>query len=909
MHVLNPLISHFAEQQGLAQTALFRAGEVGNEGAHGVLLDGAYGTFALSTEPVDQRQAATWAWSANIPHHVSIHRDEVIVRRWDSSKAGEKLSAKAVIDDAEGFYEYLRSDRVKKSAHTVVSQTTKLFREIRTLASLAEMPDSVSIPAYLTMLAALISEVMPVGKDANFLVEQFALPAEGPEAVKLMPRGSVEALLEDFRRIPTKGGTLQIVPQLAIRHASAAIFQEAHHQFEQGAGPDLFHMVGASKPRLGKVVTHFTPATLARSLSEQALERLPDRDKRGEITVGDIACGSGAFLLESLRALERLGYTGKIKLIGRDVSSIAVDMAKFVLTVAANEWPGPDRFTLDIKRGDALQETAPACDVMVMNPPFQSWNDIPKDQRELVRAIPSLQYNRPDLSMAVVMQALKALKPDGVLATLLPANVMEADTASEWRNVIAELRPIALSAIFGEQRLFAHAQVRIGALLVGGIDTDERIEMRVSATPESTSDALRALRRLKDNRSEQRGLYRIDRVIHQGRRSWTGASGLPATASARSHIDTSVKDFFHVQQGIITGYNPAFVLDHEALLKYPPKERAYFRQVVTSSAIDNGQLVERAYIFFPYDRTGARLFRTEDELVRAVPRYAEDRLLPNREKLTKRNKRRANWWELSESRPSFLRQPSLLSSKYFAGPGGFVVNDIEMPQVLQGYGWLPKPRMVEMLIRENRQAELLGAYHALLNSRAFFAIVEENSVRVGGGQFNMSKRYIAHLPLPDLGALKGGERDLVQLLYRFSEEENGLSRRAQEIEEIAAYLLFKEPLSGALEAKVRDLPPLNPAWLQTLESRGRDTTDQIELADTYTKLRKLAGRGAYAEIDAALDLADPFKLAEASSLTLLRGSFPFRTKLQNWTAFRDRVAGFLEAKGAPTKRILAGLYE
>ena len=75
----------WAEAFGLAEAPLFEEGEVSAPDRHRVLLDGGQGSFALSEEDEDaDAQGADWAWSSNLPHHVSVHSDRVVVTRWEA---------------------------------------------------------------------------------------------------------------------------------------------------------------------------------------------------------------------------------------------------------------------------------------------------------------------------------------------------------------------------------------------------------------------------------------------------------------------------------------------------------------------------------------------------------------------------------------------------------------------------------------------------------------------------------------------------------------------------------------------------------------------------------------------------------------------------------------------------------
>ena len=73
---------------GLVSAPLFESKdmELTGPGDHQVLLNGGNGTFALSVSSEElwrAPDAAGWAWSSDIPHHVTLTDSKVAVVRWD----------------------------------------------------------------------------------------------------------------------------------------------------------------------------------------------------------------------------------------------------------------------------------------------------------------------------------------------------------------------------------------------------------------------------------------------------------------------------------------------------------------------------------------------------------------------------------------------------------------------------------------------------------------------------------------------------------------------------------------------------------------------------------------------------------------------------------------------------------
>ena len=447
--IMNGLPQRWADQFGLALAPLFETKEVATEGSHAVLLDGGYGSFAMSVTAEElwrDEKPACWAWSCNLPHHVTVTDNVVAVTRWDSSRS-EVLSRSSVEAQIESFYSYLAADRVQ-SSQRVVDYVLNLFRRMRSLVAEADLPDERSIDAFLAFLTQIIERDRheASGKDRIALLNAEA----GTELLRKLPENGLNALIEELLE-RTSPQPFRLFPSLAVRHAGSEIFQEAHFELLRAPSLDLFSYAG---PAESKSVTrggaHFTPAALARCVVEQTLLQVEGLVGRERLTVLDPACGSGSFLHEALRALRRLKFAGQIVLVGRDISSAAVSMANFVVRHAAADWSSKRNIEIDVLVADSLAEPLPHADVVLMNPPFISWqslNDLQRDQMRQV--LGSRLRGRGDLSMAFVSRAIDLLAAGGAFGVLLPSSLLTLQAAEDWRTDLLERTDLRLLASLG----------------------------------------------------------------------------------------------------------------------------------------------------------------------------------------------------------------------------------------------------------------------------------------------------------------------------------------------------------------------------------------------------------------------------------------------------------------------------
>ena len=776
--IMNGLAQRWADQFGLALAPLFEPREVAVEGSHAVLLDGGYGSFAMSVTEEElwrDQETADWAWSSNLPHHVTVTHNIVAVRRWDTSRA-EVLSRSSVESQIEGFYSYLATDRVQ-SSQRVVDYVLNLFRRMRSLVADSDLPDERSVDVFLAFLTDLIErdrhEVS--GKDRIALLNAEA----SAELLRKLPENGVHSLVEELRG-PTSLQPFRLIPSLAVRHAGSEIFQEAHFELLRAPTLDLFSYAGPAETRsVTRGSAHFTPAALARSIVEQTLLQVEDLARREKLTVLDPACGSGSFLHEALRALRRLRFAGEIELVGRDISPAAVSMADFVIRHAAADWSPERNIQIDILVGDSLAEPLPHADVVLMNPPFMSWSSLDDLHRDQMRQVlGSRLRGRGDISMAFVSRAVQCLTVGGALGVLFPSSLLTLQAAEDWRADLLETTDLRLLASLGDYRLFAHALVQVAAaVMYKPMDPAARrgttTALVTTNSAEATGNALRTLR-LSDQQNLRIGqddawrLFQVPTSTFQARPTWRLTT--PRAEAALSKLleagAVRTSELFTVRQGVRTGDNRAFVLDKNSFDALPPNEKLFFKPAVMNHSIQDGRLRLLYWVFYPHDIDGPR-FRTEDELLAAVPMYAERFLFPRRKELISRKSLtevdRTDWWALTRSRATWAFDPTpRLVSKYFGGPGGFAADLRPEFLVVQGHAWFLKDMHTPAEIEEDDIAlpvdDLLCAYVGLLNSRRFAGVLELFSPHVAGGQFNLSPRYVDHVPVPHLADLARDER-------------------------------------------------------------------------------------------------------------------------------------------------------
>lgn len=754
----------WAEDFGLAVAPLFEAPEGQIAGQHHVLLDGGHGTFAMSSTDDElwrTNDAAAWAWSSDIAHHVTVTSSKVGVVRWDRPGEPKVYSRKSVERSLPRFYSFLVEDRLR-SNKTVVDHVLGLFRRLRSLSHVANIPDERVTDVFTAVLASLVARDEAVGDPARFGLRGDAFEL----CARLSPTG-LEAAVGEVRRATGTLSQLVLHPALTVRHAAGQLFQEAHFELLRAPdNADLFGIIGApevsSRTRGG---AHYTPPALARSVVEQTLSAVPGLPLRERLVVADPACGSGAFLYEVLRALRRSGFEGHLTLYGQDISPAAIAMAEFVLRASLRDWGPRGGVELRLRSGDSLGDLGmPEADVLVMNPPFIAFGSQTEAQREQMRdVLGPADAARGDYSMAFIVKAIDAVLPSGAMGVLFPASLLSLKAGAGWRDRLASAGRIRLLASIGDFGLFAHALVQVACAVLSKEEDSEAAETTALVTendPKATSEALRWLRKVGSRPLSQPiqesgwTLFPVRTATLRGRSTWR----LPSPESEqllealRAAQLPKVADLFVISQGIQTGLNEALLLTSDEWQRLPARERIYFRLATMTDSIRNGR-VEKAYrVFYPHN-DGSSLFESEDALRQAVPIFYRTYLEPNRLRLSNRativQTGRADWWGLMRHRSRSIPYGSRILSKFFGGEGAFAPDPEGEFVPVMGHVWFPRPALTETMKEGLPPSDIVYAYAATLNSEPFVRLLSLYSPHVAGGQFDLSVRHVGPIPIPN----------------------------------------------------------------------------------------------------------------------------------------------------------------
>lgn len=400
--------------------------------------------------------------------------------------------------------------------------------------------------------------------------------------------------------------------------------------------------------------------------------------------------------------------------------------------------------------------------MILMNPSFMSFENLGDRKALVVDQLNGLIKRQPDLSSVFWKKAAEVTAENGVLGLVLPHSLLSGETYQRLRYYIKHDLNIdfSLAARLGSAGLFEKAMI-IPSVLVG-TKQSRRIANTVLWTDHQQASVYEALRQIR--------IYRYDEIptpivknsysIYENQsltsdQNWTIHSFHTFQLFEKLKDFSKVGNLFKVKRGADAGNNAAFILTKQEWLELPKGERKYFRPCVMRDSIQNGQLVDDLYLFFPY---GDFEITSEDSLINKLSTYYKKRLSQHKKKLKERKGFEEKWWLLNRPR-TFHDRPKLVSA-YFGKSGYFAFDRKGEYVVGQSFAWIP--------VREEMDNEqYYFAYLALLHAPIIDKLLEMVCNVLHGGYYDLSKHYVEKMPLPDLSI---ADTSIINNLNNFGRE-------------------------------------------------------------------------------------------------------------------------------------------
>lgn len=705
-----------------------------------ILLNGGYGDFCIDFDSnKNPNDYYSYAWSSNTKFFLTLNNDNINLYNWLKEKE-ESYKLSLIQSNLPKFYEYLLKDSYK-SEYDIVPYIIDIYRSLRNITGEAKE----GIQAINQLLLLLIAY------QENVDFKDIDLAKWNISGVEII--NGLENYLERLRNVNYKN--LQLNIDLLLRHTAGQLFQEAQKEaIFYNRNQDLFGFYDSKYDSNYQLYSsfHYTPSFLARSIVEYSILKLNVLEKP-TLKILDPACGSSEFLLELLKQLKSLDYSGNVVINGLDKSESAINISNFLLTYEKREWGNNLSINLKKVNNSLSEEWDNDYDLILMNPPFLSWELMIKDDREIVlEVLGNESRQKPNLASAFISKSIQSLKETGIIGTVMPSSILLMDSYQKLRNEIKDTLSLLLVGKLGNF-VFEHALTDVSILIGQKPKSDiNPLLLWTKNEKEIITDAFRDLRKvnygilpyIKENKTHN--IYIHDKYPEKD--NWKINSY--AELELKKHLNelvaldklTTIQKIFNVHQGIRAG-SKKFIIPKDEYSNLPKKEHKYFRPVIVNSSIKNGNIVDYDYLWYPYDESKL-IISDENELAQKATYFYTNYLLPNKDKLiTLARKDINNWWTLSEHRAWLREKYPKLISKEFGSKGSFVFDEKGEMVIERGNGWIPK--------KEFKNIDYYYFYLSIFNSSFFEELLSIYSKQLAGGKwYDLGKKHTSNIPIPEI---------------------------------------------------------------------------------------------------------------------------------------------------------------
>ncbi len=733
-----------------------------------LMLNGGIGDFCLHLSMQgDLANAISYnsdSWSANTKNFVVIDNDKVTIHNW-LKQDPEEIKINAVLGNLDKFYSYLLS-KSYRTENDIIPFVIETFRQLRNITQESKSP-AIALNLLYRLLISLNEDYSTIDSD-KWGIDNVPIPNQF-----------------DFFVDKIKSGINSKVPNMDIilRHTAGALFQEAHRDaLYFNPQRDLFGGVSSDLITKRDLYTsaHYTPQYVARTIVEQSLEKVDLTSLTLKIL--DPACGSSEFLMEALKQLKNKNYIGIITIHGWDISDIAINTSRFLLQYEKETiWKEKLNFQIEIVTDSLRKDWDNDYDVILMNPPFISWELLGKESKESV--IETLQdvnlsLKKPNLASAFFHKAAKSINAKGVLGCVLPTSLFIFDSYSNLRTSISDSLTLSLIAKLGDF-VFEGALTDV-SLFIGHRPQNSLVMPKLiwcNNEKGVVGAALRDLRKMSANNNESFIVSEKKYSIYTPAQfpilkdNWKVVSHnenkfvIDLDIALNQQRLTELNNIFTVKQGIRSGSNTAFVISISDYDNLPNEEKYLYRKSINNDSIKGGKLNLTNYIWYPYNTDGL-IFNNEKKLQQSAPK-SYDRLKPYIDSLSSRKSiSPGSWWSLSRHRVWVTKAEPRLFSNEFGNSNSFAFDKKGDYVVERGNAWIPKKKF---------KNEDYYFYLAFFASDIFDKLLSiYNKQLSGGNSYDLSAKYSKKIPIPDVHKCRDSAayNDLSQLGQLIIEDGN-----------------------------------------------------------------------------------------------------------------------------------------
>ena len=226
-------------------------------------------------------------------------------------------------------------------------------------------------------------------------------------------------------------------------------------------------------------------------------------------------------------------------------------------------------------------------DVVIGNPPYVRWKNIPKEWRNMFKTDPywdKVINGLGDLTYAFIYHSVNMLRPGGELIFITPFFWTETVHGKRLREYLIERGDLELLINFNEMRIFPKVSSTI--IIFKYVKEKKNRSVRIvnlrtkeKLTPGHLKKVQRLLERLKSCDNVREGIY--EAYVHdqfKGSEPWkplppSNSNPIIELETKQPGVLTPLGEMAEIGNGMVSGLDKAFVINPEELEILTPEER------------------------------------------------------------------------------------------------------------------------------------------------------------------------------------------------------------------------------------------------------------------------------------------------------------------------------------------------
>ncbi len=475
---------------------------------------------------------------------------------------------------------------------------------------------------------------------------------------------------------------------------------------------ELYEDITTSKMKknMGQV---YTPQKTINKMIE--LSELENKNIDDSFKIIDISCGSGYFLIKIIKILKNIGITTN-SIIKNNIYGVDKDIFSVFLTKLSiiNEYSEVNYKDLNIFNDDILfientELRKLKFDLIIGNPPYIGHKNITKEYKKKLYSNYKTFTNKADISFCFFEKADEIIKNNGIVTLITSRYFLEGDNAYQIRKFLNSKFQINEMIDYNGYKLFKNAN--ISPLIIKLTKNASKEDIRYSY---KTKNEFSLISFNQNKLCNKKWIIKPQEELNLLRKLYKESNNL-------------IDEYVEFKQGIITGYDKAFVLDKEEAENYNI-EKELLKNWIKNSDIKDEEI----------KKSSKKLIYLKDIEINNFPN-TYNHIIQYKNKLEKRRECKKGiikWYEIQWPREKDIFEKNKIVFPYKASKPKFILD--------KNKNYCSADIYIAVKKDSDLSYDLLEKY---FNSKIFNFICRMELKKVGEGLFEFYPYSLKRLPI------------------------------------------------------------------------------------------------------------------------------------------------------------------